>query len=160
MNKMKTVLCALLILSTAAVAKEKEDEAIRKRVADFQDAWNKHDAKAITAFWAEDGDLINPAGVVARGKAEVEKLVVSDLANIIRDGKTTFTVTYIRMVKPDVAVFDMTHEISEAHAPDGSVIPTVKAMVTGVALKKDGTWWWLAGRPMIPFAPPAPPASK
>ena len=87
-------------------------------------------------------------------------MVASDLANIIRDGKTTFTVTYIRMVKPDVAVFDMTHEIAGAHAPDGSAIPTVTAMVTGVALKKDGTWWWLAGRPMIPFAPPGPPVAK
>ena len=50
MNKMKTMLCALLVLSTAGLAKDKEDEAIRKRVADFQDAWNKHDAKAIAAF--------------------------------------------------------------------------------------------------------------
>jgi uncharacterized protein (TIGR02246 family) len=166
---MKTLksLCAVVVLSTSLFAVENAAESgVRKRVADFQDAWNKHDAKAIAAFWAEDGDMISPMGMTGTGRAEVEKLVAGDLANFIRDGISTFAVTHIRFVKSDVIVLDMTHETADGHAPDGSVIPTNKVLVTAVGMKKNGTWWWLAARPMIPFmmppmppqAPPAPPA--
>jgi uncharacterized protein (TIGR02246 family) len=153
------ILGAALLLSTACLAQNKEEAAVQKRVSDFQDAWNKHDAKAIAAFWTEDGDLVDPTGTPAMGRPAVEKLVAADLANIIRDGKSVFTVKNIRFVKPDVIVLDMTHEITGAHAPDGSAMPVTKALVTGVGIKKGGTWMWVAGRPMIPFVPPAPPAA-
>ena len=54
------------------------------------------EAKTIVGFWAEDGDLINPLGVSAKGCAEIEKVVAGDLKNVIRDGKTTFTVTLLK----------------------------------------------------------------
>ena len=162
MNTIKG-LCAVLALSTALFAADNaEDKVIGKRVSDFQEAWNKHDAKAIAAFWAEDGDLINPMGMVGMGRAEVEKVVAGDLAGFIRDGVSTFTVKHIRYVKSDVIVLYMTHEVGDGHAPDGSVIPTMKVMVAVTAMKKGGTWWWLAARPMIPFMPMgmgAPPAA-
>ncbi len=158
MNKLIT-LCTVALLSTACFAENKEEAAVQKRIGEFQDAWNKKDAKAIAGFWAEDGDLINPMGMAATGRAGIEKIVAGDLANFIRDGKTTFTVNHIRFVKPDVIIIDMVHEISGAHGPDGSVMPSAKVMVTGVGMKKDGTWSWLAARPMVPFMPPAPPAA-
>ena len=158
MNNLKT-LGAVLTLSTLALAGSKDEDAVRQRVAEFQEAFNKHDAKAISAFFAEDADLVTPTGVRAQGRAEIEKAVATDLATLIHDGKTAFTVTHTRFVKPDVVVLDMTHEVSEAHGPDGTVMPTMKVLVTGVAVKKSGAWSWLAARPMIPFTPPAPPAT-
>ena len=158
MNKLIT-LCTIALLSTACFAENKEETAIHKRIGEFQDAWNKKDAKAIAGFFAEDGDLVNPMGMAATGRADIEKLVTGDLTNFIRDGKTTFTISHIRFVKPDVIILDMTHEISGSHGPDGSAMPTAKVMVTGVGLKKGGTWWFIAGRPMVPFMPPTPPAA-
>ncbi len=159
MNGMKS-LCATILLSTVCFAQNKEDAVIQKRIGEFQEAWDKHDAKAIAGFWAEDGDLVNPMGMSATGRADIEKLVAGDLANVVRDGKTTFGNAKIRYVKPDVVVIDMTHEISGAHGPDGSAMPTAKVLVTAVGMKKNGTWWWVAARPMIPFMPPAPPAAS
>ena len=157
MNKL--ILSATLALSTACFVANKGEDALRKRISDFQEAFNKHDAKAAAEFFAEDGDLINPMGVTGRGRAEVEKVVAGDLANFIRDGKTTFTITNIRFVKSDVAVVDMTHEVSGVHGPDGKEMPAMKVLVTGVAVMKKDMWWWVAARPMVPFTPPAPPPS-
>ena len=105
----KLILSAGLALATACFAANKNEDALRKRVSDFQDAFNKHDAKAVAEFFAEDGDLINPMGITGHGRAEVEKIVAGDLANIIRDGKTTFTINNIRFIKPDVVIVDMVH---------------------------------------------------
>ena len=161
MNKMARMCMVMpLVLSISLFAANKEEDAFRKRVAEFQDAWNKRDAKAIAGFWAEDGDLINPMGIAAKGRMEVEKVVAGDLENVIRDGKSTFTITQIRFLKPDVVVCDMTHEISGAHDPHGSEMPSMKVLVTGVGIKKGGTWWWVAARPMIPFTPPPPPPAS
>ncbi len=41
----------------------------------FFDAWNQHDMTKMVAHWTEDATLINPAGRVAHGKAEIEKLL-------------------------------------------------------------------------------------
>ncbi len=155
MNKL--ILSAALALSTACFAANKDEDALRKRISEFQDAFNKHDAKLVAGFFAEDGDLVNPMGITGRGRGEVEKVVAGDLTNFIRDGKTTFTVTNIHFVKPDVAIVDMTHELSGVHGPDGAEMAAMKVLVTGVAVKKGDTWSWAAGRPMVPFMPPPPP---
>ena len=60
-------------------------QAVFDKVAD---AFNKKDAKAFTALWADDGTLINPGGVVGKGKAEIEKVVGEDMKTILKDTKT------------------------------------------------------------------------
>src|SRR5215831_1817020 len=58
---------------TLAAGTLDETPAVKKTAADFAAAWNKHDAKAVAACWAKDGDLIDPHGVQSNGSAEVEK---------------------------------------------------------------------------------------
>ena len=149
-----------LLLTSACFAANTEEAAVNKRLNDFQAAWDKKDPKAVAAFWAEDGDLVNPMGISATGPAAIEKVVAGDMMNILRDGKTKFTVTKLRFPKPDVVIVDMTHEISGVHGPNGMAMPPMKLLVTGVAMKKAGHWMWLAARPMVPFIPPAPPAAS
>jgi len=45
----------------------------------FLIARNRHDAAALAALWHEDGDFMNASGRVARGRAEIEKLVRDEL---------------------------------------------------------------------------------
>ena len=47
-----------------------DEEGIRKVLANFIEAWNKHDAKAFSMLFAEDADFTNVAGVSAHGRAE------------------------------------------------------------------------------------------
>jgi uncharacterized protein (TIGR02246 family) len=160
MTQWRLMIAASLACAMLAFAGPKDEEAVKKRVQEFQDAFNKHDAKALSAFWTKDGDLINPAGMTATGPAEIEKLIQSDLDNIIRGATSTFTVNKLHFIKPDVCVANMTHEFSGGKAPDGSMLPPGKALVTGIAVKQSNTWMWEAGRPMIPFTPPGPPPTQ
>jgi ketosteroid isomerase-like protein len=45
----------------------RDEEEIRKILADFVNAWNKHDAKAFSMVFAEDADFTNLRGTSAKG---------------------------------------------------------------------------------------------
>ena len=131
----KLAVVAALGGAVLAFAGNKDEDAVKKRIGEFQEAFNKHDAKAIAAFWTKDGDLVNPIGVSASGPADIQKLVQSDLDNIIHGATSAFTVQKVRFVKPDICIVNMTHEFSGGKLPDGTLLPSGKALVTGVASK-------------------------
>src|ERR1041385_4069286 len=107
MNKvLAAVLVALAIPALAADKMEKQDKQIRDSLAGFQDAWNKHDFKTMASFFADDGDLINPFGRVAKGKAEVEKLFQDDQTGALKTTQQHITVTSVRFLDKDAAVVD------------------------------------------------------
>lgn len=148
----------VLLALPAGVARVKaqaaDEAAIRKVFAGFAEAWGKDDAKSMASSWTADGDLINPAGRRANGRAEVEKLFADEHATVFKGTHIKFSEGTIHFVKPDVAVFTTDYEIPGAHAgPNGSEM-TAKGIVTNVMVKKSGKWWTLSCRPMAPMATP------
>jgi len=75
MKRFAMVLLSLTLITIPLLAKESDEAGIRATDEVFAAAWNKHDAKAMAATWAKDGDLVNPFGRVAKGRAEVEGTV-------------------------------------------------------------------------------------
>src|SRR5690625_77484 len=53
----------------------KDDSAIRRIVADIEDAFNDNDPDALVRHIATDAIIVNPLGTVMRGPAEVEASV-------------------------------------------------------------------------------------
>jgi len=153
---------AMAIASTASLAVAAPDTGseaqVRARCQEFAAAWNRHDAKAMAGFWAPDGDLINPSGRMAKGRADVEKLFTDEQAGVMKG--TTFTITgmTVRLLEPDIAVTDWDVEISGMQSPDGTAVPVLKAHVNSVMTKKSGQWWVFAGRPVI--YQPAPASAR
>jgi len=64
------ILVATLLLSAPAPPVNSEEEAVRRVIADFGEAWNRHDANAILALFTEDADCVNVAGSWWHGQAE------------------------------------------------------------------------------------------
>src|SRR5437899_10384094 len=156
---MQTAL-AIAIASIASLAVAAPDTSggeaqVRARCQEFAAAWNRHDAKALAGFWAPDGDLINPFGRMAKGRADVEKLFTDEQAGIMKG--TTFTITgmTVRLLEPDIAVTDWDVEISGMQSPEGTAMPVLKTHVNSVMMKKSGQWWVVAGRPVIYQSAPA-----
>jgi uncharacterized protein (TIGR02246 family) len=161
-----TLTMALLLAAGAAGADEKpktagaEDQrALLKLEEDFAAAWNKGDYKAMAALWDDDGDLINPVGRVARGRAEIEKLFLADQTGPFKATHFTITcpATGIRMVKSDVAVVDCSWEVTGAKDAVSQARPPMTGLSSGVAMKSGGRWRWVAGRAMVPIPPMGPP---
>jgi len=150
----KQLTLAVVATVIAASAFAADDAGIKKQFEALSAAFTAKDAKAVAALFAEDGDLINPSGVYAKGRADVEKVAAADIQNFLGRGVNTFTISDIRMVKSDVAIVTGTHTVSGIKGPDGNPAPDMKVLVTVVDVKKGGKWLAAAARPMIPFVPP------
>ena len=151
----RIVIAGLFVILVAPLAvaqsqgRAKDEEAIKKVFTDFGAAWAKDDAKGMASFWTEDGDLINPAGRVANGRAEVEKLFEDEHASTFKGTQITFSGGTVRFVKSGVAIYTVNWEVPGAHGPDGKEM-TLKGVVTSVMVKKNGKWWTLAVRAVTP----------
>jgi uncharacterized protein (TIGR02246 family) len=84
--------------------KRPEDEAaVRKTSADFTKAIEKGDAKAVAAFWTEQGEYIDDDGTTIRGRADIEAAYAKAFArnNKIR---VETTIESIRFPSKDTAI--------------------------------------------------------
>ena len=135
-----------------------------KAVGDaFAAAWNKHDPKAMAAVWAADGDLIDPFGASAKGRADVEKFFTSDHTGKGQMVGTHYTITTqtSRMVRPDVAVAEWDVDLTGMKDAEGTDRGNLKHHITVLLSKEGGQWLVQAGRPVIYAAPPdSAPAPK
>lgn len=157
---MKKILLGGLALFMAATGLWAADggttAAVHARGQEFIAGWSKNDFKALAALWAEDGDLINPFGRVAKGRAEVEKLFQDEQTTVMKGSTFTVHSESIREIAPDVAIADWESEITGMQSPQGA-IPPLKNHVTIVFVKKGGQWWVAAARPEAYLPPPGKP---
>jgi uncharacterized protein (TIGR02246 family) len=130
------------------------DAAIRGLYAEFTKAWNDHDARKMASFWALDGDTVEPDGMVAKGRAEVEKHFAEEQSTAMKDSTLKLTVDAVWFVTADVALVDGTYVVLNAHDPNGQQLPPRKGLVTSVVIREEGTWHVAASRSMIPIPLP------
>src|SRR5437667_292909 len=68
------------------------DEVIRKLYADFTAAWNAHDAHKLASFYTIDGDTVEPDGVTAKGRDEVERHFADEHGGAFKNTEIKLTV--------------------------------------------------------------------
>jgi len=138
------------------------EQEIRARSEVFAAAWNRHDFKAKAAFWAMDGDLIDPWGVNVKGRPALEKFFQDQHATVFKQSRYQIAKIATRSVKPDVAVVDWDATISGMTTPEGSEQPPLLHHVTLVMTKEANEWMFVAVRPVVyqqrEGAPPVKPS--
>lgn len=156
---MRALMMTILIATTStSFAGANDDAAILKVHEEFAASWNKNDYKAQAAAFADDADLINPLGRVAKGKAEIEKLYMDEQTTAFKGSRFASDCKGgVHRVTPDVAVVTCSFQVTGAKLPDGSSMPAMKGLYTATMRKVKNKWLIVAGRPMIPFTPPAAP---
>ncbi len=152
------ILIAVIANPTARGFQSEDDAAIRKQHESFIAAWNKHDPKLMAAFFAADGDLINPFGRHAKGMEAIEKLFAEEHAGPMAKSKYAGTIESIRYIGKDVAIVDVAGEITGMKGADGADAPPFKHHVTWIAHKNAGKWSAVGARAFVTVPPPnAPP---
>lgn len=148
----------VLAVSTPQVlaAASKDETAVRDHCAAFIAAWNKHDAKAMAATWAEDGSLINPFGRIGNNRAEVEKILALEHGAVMKASTYKAEIVSVKFVEPNVAVADWNSEITGMVDEKGNALPPFKHRVCLVVVKKDGKWSSAAARAYADLPPPPP----
>jgi uncharacterized protein (TIGR02246 family) len=134
----------LSLLSTTLLGAD--DQSIKDRLKGFEAAWNKHDSKAMAAIWADDEDVMNPFGVSARGRGDVDKMFANEHAGVFKASTYTISEVTVRSIAADVAVAGVTATISGVQGPDGAAAPDFPHHVTLVFVKKDGNWMVASAR--------------
>jgi len=143
-------LAAGLALAQSTAADEKD---IRSIAAQFQDAWNKADAKMLADLFLTDGDYVSSTGRTARGRAEVERAFAQQWAGIYKKTKITVTTTTVQFVRKEVAIVDGVFEVTGMKDPSGKALGARSGLSTIVALKKGDRWYVAALRGMVPSVP-------
>jgi len=151
------VLSSILALAARAAGPQ-DDAAIRQRSAEWDAAWNKHDAKLMTSFFLADGDLINPFGRHAHGTAEIEKLFTEEQSGPMAGTTYKGMIENIRYIGDNVAIVDVAGEITGMKSPDGAAAPPFKHHVTWIAQKVGGKWVAFGARAFAFTAAPGGPA--
>lgn len=153
MKRALVALTVLLILSVWAFGQTEggkakpannatDEEGIKRVLADFVEAWNKHDAKAFSLVFAEDADFTNVRGVSAHGRMEVEKFHAPRFATTFKDSHQKITEIRIRFIKPDVAAVDARWEMTGARSQEGQEVPLRKGLLN-LVMTKDGNKWFI-----------------
>ena len=134
--------CSLLWPATvfAQSGSEADQKAIHEVMDQFMAAWNRHDAHAWAAVFAEDSDFTNVRGVGARGRANIEEFHAQVFATMFKNSVQKYTDIKIRFIRPDVAAVDVRWEMTGSTDPHGNPWPDRKGLLNFVMTKDSGKW--------------------
>jgi uncharacterized protein (TIGR02246 family) len=125
---------------------------VKKITTDFKEAWNKHDAKAVAALWARDGDLICPDGKISPDAQAVEKFFTDEYgaSGMMRTANLDIRKDVVRFITPDVALSDLDCVVTGVKDSAGTDAGPMVNHVTVISKKEGGGWKIAAARPQMP----------
>ena len=121
--------------------------------AQFQDAWNKADAKMLADLFLTDGDYVSSTGRTARGRAEVEKAFAQQWAGIYKGTKIAVTIDERAFRAPGRGDRRRGFRGHGHERPLRQGLRARSGLSTIVAVKKGDRWYVAALRGMVPSVP-------
>src|SRR6266511_1245148 len=133
---------AILALAVSRVdaSQQTDEDEIRRIQTRWDDAWNPHDTKALSALVAEDVRFVNVAGNVLNGRDEFEKLQTRTHATQFKDSVRTVTGTDIKFLNSDIAVAHVRWGMKGDKDADGTPRPPRSGVMMQVLVKRSGMW--------------------
>ena len=141
-------------MSPQPLGTPQDEQAIQNLALEFAAGWNRHDAQGMAACFTMDGDLVNPSGKIARGRAHVQKLFAEEQAGPLQASRVTMAHKHLRFLKPDLAMGDYQFEVSHIRNAEGQET-TTKGLVSCVLRKEGDGWLITAARTNVPAPMPA-----
>jgi uncharacterized protein (TIGR02246 family) len=129
MRRAPAVLAALLLLLASATAFAQGDPSVPKEasvaaeamVTRFVDSWNSADGAAYGENYWPEAELVDPSGVISRGKEAIVQEHVDLWAGLFNGSRISGKVRRIRMLGPTFMMVDFDAELSGVRQlPPGS----------------------------------------
>lgn len=135
------VLSGLFFVSATSTSLSVEPE-ISQFIDLFVKKWNQHDPKELDALWAENGDLMNPAGEWEKGKANVLKILMREHRGVLRKSQMSQEITNILTLSPTMAWVDAKVRLNVPGVP-----AELDHHIVYLLIKQNNQWRILAARP-------------
>lgn len=135
------IISGLLFVSAAPNSPATENE-ISQFVELFVKKWNQHDPKELVELWAENGDLMNPAGEWEKGKANVLKILLREHRGMLGKSQMKQEITNILVLNPTTAWVDANVSLNIPGVPTG-----LDHHIVYLLTKQNDQWRILAARP-------------
>jgi uncharacterized protein (TIGR02246 family) len=119
---------------------ETDHQAIVTVIDRFVDGWNRHDAKAFAAVFAEDADFTNWRGEGASGRSNIEDFHAPMFATIFKNSHQSYTAIKTKFIRPDVAAVDVRWEMTGAMDAQGNPRPDRQGLLNFAMAKNAGQW--------------------
>ena len=127
-----------------------DEEAVRDVFKQVVAAQNAKDAKAVAAFFAEDGDFVTSRGERATGRQEIENLFAEFFGSHAKTAVKKNSTISVRILSPKHALADYGWEWIGIRVPGKNKAQTRKGGTTAVLAKEDGKWSIVAMRSTVP----------
>jgi uncharacterized protein (TIGR02246 family) len=138
----------VMTITNSAIANTGDDEqAVRKVLASFDEAFNRHDADAVAALFTDDAEFINVSGMWWRGKAEIKRGTAFVLANIFQNTTLQTDSVSARFPTRDTAIAVVAqHTVGSFVLPDGTRIASRNNRLSYFLVKAGGRWLIAGGQ--------------
>ena len=150
MNKLLklSVLVYLRIASYHAAAQQVDSvgaqQAIRAVQANYEAAWNRHDAKGLAAQYQPDATWVNWFGAYSKGRADIQAHYETVHSTYFKTSHLyTRAIEDITFVKPDVAIMHVRTGLTGDTRYPGQIFEFRRTLVL---TKREGAWRILAGQ--------------
>jgi uncharacterized protein (TIGR02246 family) len=159
---MQKTICALtiaamaLIFACLASAQESPEEAVRKRIKQFEAAYNAGNVDSVVAIYAPDASHTYAIGITHHGREEIAKGLREQFAGPAKGTQMVVTPTQIRPLTPEVVVEEGSFALTGLKDAAGGALPAINGFCLVVYQKYDDQWFIAAAQCMVPLAPPGP----
>ena len=115
-----------------------EQAAIKVLIINYENAWNRHDAKGLAAQYDVNATWVNWFGAYYKGRADIEQHYASTHAGYFKTSTYyTRAIEDISFLAPDIAVAHVRTGLSGDERYPGQVFEFRRMIVL---TKKEGTW--------------------
>ena len=147
-RRLLTLACVVVLLAgsrATAQGTAEDNKSLDESLKAWITAFNKHDAKATAATYADDADLMDPKGERMKGREAIEKGLADFFS---KNPNVTARLSDVsrRFLTADILVEDGTWEES-GHSEVGR--PT-KGFYSSILMKRNGKWLVVHERAWVP----------
>lgn len=133
-----------------------DEETIRNLVVVMTEGFNRHDAKAAARMYAPDARFVTVRGEVMNGQPAIEKGLAAILGTRAKNASQRTLDVAVRFPRPDIALVNVTNELSGLVAPDGQALPAHQELSMRVFVREADVWQVVAFQNTLvrPFGAP------
>ena len=149
LSHVRTILATILLLAfsasisrtqTPAGSADADSTAVKKTVAGYTDAFNRHDAHGIAIQFADDADSTTTLGATVHGSKKIEAHFAGIFGKGFKAAHRSDSVRGVRFLSSSVASVDVDWILTGTKTPDGVENPVRKGLVNYVLVKRNGEW--------------------